>query len=89
MRYPFMLAEGIDRTAAQEYFVAQDLPTRMMWTGNILRQPGFAGINHRAPEDGLPECDRVMNRALSLPTHHGLTSDDIGHIVDAITEWKI
>lgn len=89
MRYPFMLADGIDRVAAQEYFVSQDLPTRMIWTGNILRQPGFAGIAHRAPDDGLPECDRVMNRALSLPTHHGLTSDDIGHIVDAITEWKL
>ena len=30
-----------------------------------------------------------MDRALSLPTHHGLTSDDIGHIVDAITEWSL
>ena len=23
---------------------ARDIPTRMIWTGNILRQPGFAGI---------------------------------------------
>jgi hypothetical protein len=30
-----------------------------------------------------------MNRALSLPTHHGLTSDDVGHIVEAITEWPL
>jgi len=89
MRYPFALAEGIDRTAVQEYFLAKDLPTRMIWTGNILRQPGFANINHRQPAGGLPECDRVMDRALSLPTHHGLTSDDIGHIVDAITEWSL
>jgi CDP-6-deoxy-D-xylo-4-hexulose-3-dehydrase len=86
MRYPFMLAEGIDRTRVQEYFLTYDLPTRMMWTGNILRQPGFAGIAHRQPASGLPECDRVMNQALSLPTHHGLTSDDIGHIVDAIDQ---
>jgi CDP-4-dehydro-6-deoxyglucose reductase, E1 len=89
MRYPFALADGIDRTAVQEYFLARDLPTRMIWTGNILRQPGFANIPHRQPAEGLPECDRVMNRALSLPTHHGLTSDDIGHIVDAITEWSL
>jgi CDP-6-deoxy-D-xylo-4-hexulose-3-dehydrase len=88
MRYPFMLAEGIDRTAAQEYFLGHDLPTRMIWTGNILRQPGFSQIEHRQPEAGLPECDRVMNRSLSLPTHHGLTSDDIGHMVDAVTQWQ-
>jgi len=89
MRYPFMLAEGIDRTAVQEYFIEKNLPTRMMWTGNILRQPGFAHIKHRQPDGGLPECDRVMNRSLSLPTHHGLTSDDIGHIVDSVVQLKL
>ena len=40
------------------------------------------------PEEGLPECDRVMNHALSLPTHHGLTSDDLGVIVEAISDWN-
>ncbi|HEX7095816.1 MAG TPA: DegT/DnrJ/EryC1/StrS family aminotransferase [Acidimicrobiales bacterium] len=88
MRYPFLLADGIDRVAVQEHFLRYDIPTRMIWTGNILRQPGFAGIAHRAPSDGLPNCDRVMDRALSLPTHHALTSDDIGHIVDAIVAWR-
>jgi CDP-6-deoxy-D-xylo-4-hexulose-3-dehydrase len=88
MRYPFLLEDGIDRVAMQEFFAERDIPTRMIWTGNILRQPGFAHIEHRAPEGGLPNCDRVMDRALSLPTHHGLTSDDIGHMVNAIDEWS-
>ncbi len=87
MRYPFLLADGIDRTAVQEFFVERNIPTRMVWTGNILRQPGFAAIEHRAPADGLPECDRVMDRALSLPLHHGLTSDDVGHMVSSVEEW--
>ena len=87
MRYPFLLADGVDRTAAQEFLLARDIPTRMIWTGNILRQPGFAGIPHRAPETGLPNTDRVMDRALSLPTHHGLTSDDVGHMVEALADW--
>ena len=87
MRYPFLLADGIDRTAAQEFFVERNVATRMMWTGNILRQPGFADIEHRQPEGGLPGADRVMDRALSLPLHHGLTSDDMGHIVDSTNEW--
>ena len=87
MRYPFMLAEGIDRTAAQEFFVERNVATRMIWTGNILRQPGFASIAHRQPDDGLPNCDAVMDRALSLPLHHGLTSDDMGHIVESTNDW--
>jgi CDP-4-dehydro-6-deoxyglucose reductase, E1 len=87
MRYPFLLADGIDRVAVQEHFLERNVPTRMIWTGNILRQPGFAGIPHRAPDGGLPNCDRVMDRALSLPAHHGLTSDDVGHLVQAIDDW--
>jgi CDP-6-deoxy-D-xylo-4-hexulose-3-dehydrase len=87
MRYPFLPADGVDRTAAQEFLLTRDIPTRMIWTGNILRQPGFAGIEHRAPDDGLPNTDRVMDRALSLPTHHGLTSDDVGHMVEALADW--
>jgi CDP-6-deoxy-D-xylo-4-hexulose-3-dehydrase len=87
MRYPFLLADGIDRTAVQTFFEERNLATRMVWTGNILRQPGFRDIPHRAPAHGLPECDRVMDRALTLPLHHGLTSDDVGHMVESVEEW--
>jgi len=88
MRYAFLLADGIDRVALQEHFLGRDIPTRMVWTGNILRQPGFATIPHRAPPRGLPNCDRVMDRGLSLPAHHGLTNDDLDYIVDAIVDWR-
>ena len=55
MRFPFLLRDGIDRTAMQEFLLERDIPSRMVWTGNILRQPGFADIAHRAPAGGLPE----------------------------------
>ena len=86
MRFPFVLADGIDRSAMQEFFLDRGIPTRMVWTGNILRQPGFANIAHRAPDDGLPNADRVMDRALSLPAHNGLNSDDVGRIVEALSD---
>jgi CDP-4-dehydro-6-deoxyglucose reductase, E1 len=72
------------RTQVQEFLVERSIETRMVWTGNILRQPGFAKVRHRAPEGGLPRCDRVMDRALSLPIHHGLTSDHMGHICEQL-----
>jgi CDP-6-deoxy-D-xylo-4-hexulose-3-dehydrase len=86
MRYPFALAEGIDRSEIQEQFEARGIATRMVWTGNILRQPGFAGIEHRQPAGGLPGTDTVMDRAVSLPLHHGLTSDDMGWLVESTDE---
>ena len=34
----------------QEFLLERGIPSRMVWTGNILRQPGFADIAHRAPD---------------------------------------
>ena len=45
-----------------------------------------SGEMTRAPDDGLPNTDRVMNRGLSLPSHNALTSDDVGHIVESVEE---
>lgn len=86
MRYSFLFREGVDRTAAQQFLDERNVPTRMVWTGNILRQPGFADIPHRLPKGGLPQTDIVMDRALTLPAHHGLTSDDLGYIVECLDE---
>jgi CDP-6-deoxy-D-xylo-4-hexulose-3-dehydrase len=86
MRYPFLLRGGIDRTPVQAFLAERNVATRMVWTGNILRQPGFAGIAHRQPADGLPGTDLVMDRALTLPIHHGLTSDDLGYMVECLDE---
>lgn len=86
MRFPFLLADGIDRSAFQEALLACGVPSRMIWTGNILRQPGFASIEHRNPGDGLGNADRVMDRGLALPTHQGMTDEDLHHVASALSE---
>jgi CDP-4-dehydro-6-deoxyglucose reductase, E1 len=86
MRYPFVVRDGLDRTAIQRGLEAGGIATLMVWTGNILRQPGFAGIERREPAGGFPNADRVMNRALSLPTHHALSSDDLGYMIETLTD---
>lgn len=86
MRFPFLLADGVDRTAFQETLLERGVPSRMIWTGNILRQPGFASIEHRAPAGGLPNADRVMDRGLALPTHQGMSDDDLEHVASALDE---
>ena len=86
MRFCFTVESdaGFDRTQAQQFLAARGVSTRMVWTGNILRQPGFAGIEHRAPPEGLPNCDRLMDTALSLPVHHGLNADHMGYICEQL-----
>jgi CDP-6-deoxy-D-xylo-4-hexulose-3-dehydrase len=71
---------GVQRAAFQEHMERNGVDTRMVWTGNALRQPAFKGIAHRAPAAGLPNADRVMEEGLILPSNHSLTEDDIDYI---------
>ena len=88
MRGCFILDDDapFSRTEMQEFLLERGIPTRMVWTGNILRQPGFANIEHRQPADGLPNCDYVMDNALSLPVYHALTADHMGYITEQLSD---
>ncbi len=86
MRYPFILRDGIDRTEIQRALEARGIATLMVWSGNILRHPGFAAIERREPSGGFPNADRMTSRALSLPCHHALSSDDLGYMLESLGE---
>jgi CDP-6-deoxy-D-xylo-4-hexulose-3-dehydrase len=73
---------GVRRSAFQQHMDAAGIDTRMVWTGNVLRQPAFKGIDHRAAPGGYPEADRVMEHGVVLPTNHGLDDGDIDHIAE-------
>jgi CDP-6-deoxy-D-xylo-4-hexulose-3-dehydrase len=88
MRYCFTVPAdaSMSRNEVQGFLEARGVSTRMVWTGNILRQPGFAAIEHRRPETGLPNCDHLMDRALSLPVHHGLESEHMDYICEQLDD---
>jgi len=91
MRFCFTIDEDapFTREQVQQFLLEKGVSTRMVWTGNILRQPGFAKIHHRQPENGLPTCDRMMERSLSLPIHHRLNADHIGYICEQLDQmWE-
>ena len=41
---------------------------------------------NRIPDDGLPNADAITERALSLPSHHALSADDLGYMVEVVGE---
>jgi CDP-6-deoxy-D-xylo-4-hexulose-3-dehydrase len=71
---------GVRRSAFQQHMESHGVDTRMVWTGNALRQPAFKGVAHRSPAGGLPNADRVMEQGLVLPSNHNLTDDDVDYI---------
>ncbi len=84
MLYPFMVRSesGLDRTATQVFLEERGVPTRVVWSGNICRQPGFCDIPRREPKDGFPNADRVMAHALMLPAHQGMSVEDIDYVIE-------
>ena len=78
---------GIRRAELQAWMEGHGVDTRMVWTGNALRQPAFKGIAHRSPPGGLPNADRVMEQGLVLPNHHGLTDEDCAYIGDVFESF--
>jgi len=80
--FPVLLRpeSGIRRAEFQEHMEGHGVDTRMVWTGNVTRQPAFAEVPHRTPAGGLPNADRVMEQGLILPLNHGLDDDDIEYL---------
>ena len=80
--FPILLRpeSGIRRGDFQEHMEGHGIDTRMVWTGNVTRQPAFADVAHRVPGGGLPNADRVMEQGLILPSNHGLDDDDLEYL---------
>jgi CDP-6-deoxy-D-xylo-4-hexulose-3-dehydrase len=77
---------GIIRSDFQQWMESHGVDTRMVWTGNVTRQPMLAGKEFRTPEGGLPNADRVMEYGLILPNSHSLSDEDcdyIGEVAEA------
>jgi CDP-6-deoxy-D-xylo-4-hexulose-3-dehydrase len=75
---------GVRRAALQGFLAERGIDSRMVWTGNVLRQPAFAAIPHRVAPGGLAESDRVMEQGLVLPCHHGMDDADVDWIGDGV-----
>lgn len=68
------------RKELQIYFEKHGIQTRPVFTGNILRQPGFQNIACAKREDAYPVADRVMRGGILIGCHQGLTEEMILHI---------
>ena len=67
---------------------AQKIGTRLMFAGNLLRQPAYEGIEARKIGD-LPNTDFVMKNILWIGVYPGLNFAMLDHIVQTITQFAL
>lgn len=54
------------------YLENNNIQTRPIFTGNILKQPGFKNIPHRIANDKCPVSNEIMERGFIVGCHHGM-----------------
>ena len=87
--FPFLIQpeSGVSRGAFQRYMQENGVDTRMVWSGNVTRQPAFRDKPHRVAPGGLPNADRVMECGLILPCNHGIDDEGVHYMIGVIDRF--
>lgn len=64
-----------------------NVQTRPLATGNILRQPGFKNIPHRDTQKEYPFTDEIMERGFMTGLHQGLTLDHLNRLKEVVDSF--
>lgn len=89
LAFPLTLRDDapFKRRDLQIFLEQNNIQTRVVFTGNIMRQPGFRNVTKRADVDGYPEADKVMKGGILLGCHDGLNDAMLAHTHDTFREF--
>ena len=80
--------EGVDRRKIVEYIESQNIQTRMLFAGNLIKHPCFdemraTGEGFRIAGD-LTNTDRIMNDTFWVGVYPGMTDEKIDYMIKTI-----
>ena len=86
--FPITLAADlpINREELLQFLDSRLIGTRLMFAGNVLRQPAYRNVDFRVVGD-LTNTDLVMRRTFWVGVFPGLTPPMLDHIADSILEF--
>ncbi len=89
LAFPLTIKDSapFSRKQLQIFLEKRNIQTRTVFTGNILRQPGFNRIQRRETAKGYPNADQVMRGGILLGCHHGLSTEMINHIHHSVEQF--
>ncbi len=76
LAFPVIINEDapFKRKDFQIFLEKNNIQTRVVFTGNITRQPMMKGVSFKKTDQGLKNSDQIMQRGVLLPLHHGMTN---------------
>jgi CDP-6-deoxy-D-xylo-4-hexulose-3-dehydrase len=74
---------GFTRNQIVNYLESKRIQTRMLFAGNLTRQPAFQGVDYRIHGD-LTNTDRILNDTFLIGVYPGLTNEMIDYVISTI-----
>jgi CDP-6-deoxy-D-xylo-4-hexulose-3-dehydrase len=86
LAFPMIVKETapFNRTDMQIFLEKRNIQTRVVFTGNVLRQPMMKNVDYVGEADDFVNADRVMKQGILLACHHGLDDEMIDHLYHSI-----
>jgi len=83
--------EGVSRNKLVQYIESQNIKTRMLFAGNLVKHPCFdelrkSGMGYRIV-GALNYTDRIMNDSFWIGVYPGMTDEMIDRIIKVIYEY--
>jgi CDP-6-deoxy-D-xylo-4-hexulose-3-dehydrase len=77
---------SVDRTALIRYLDERKIGTRLLFAGNLLKQPAYRNIEHRVIGD-LKNSDLVMTNTFWLGVYPGLNENMLSYVSEVIHDF--
>jgi len=86
--FPLSVREGsaFKREALTGFLESRRIGTRLLFAGNIVRQPYFKGVAHRKAGE-LSNCDRVMRDTFWIGVYPGITAAMVDYVLETFAEF--
>lgn len=89
LAFPLIIKPGapFSRLDIVTFLENKNVQTRPVFTGNLLKQPGFKRIRHRDTQKNYPQTEQVMQGAFVVACHHGLSASQVKYLQQCFNEF--